>query len=46
MVVWQASGAGYAVKLEGTGRIVVCYFGDGAASEGDFHAGMVNELCV
>jgi 2-oxoisovalerate dehydrogenase E1 component alpha subunit len=36
----QATGAGYALKLEGKGRVVVCYFGEGAASEGDFHAGM------
>lgn len=42
----QASGAAYAYKLEseaenGEGaeshRIVACYFGEGAASEGDFH---------
>jgi 2-oxoisovalerate dehydrogenase E1 component alpha subunit len=32
----QASGAAYAAKLEGKGRVVVCYFGEGAASEGDF----------
>lgn len=36
----QAAGAAYACKLEGKGRVVVCYFGEGAASEGDFHAGM------
>jgi 2-oxoisovalerate dehydrogenase E1 component alpha subunit len=36
----QAAGAGYACKLEGRGRAVVCYFGEGAASEGDFHAGL------
>jgi 2-oxoisovalerate dehydrogenase E1 component alpha subunit len=36
----QASGAAYANKLAGNGRIVVCYFGEGAASEGDFHAGL------
>ncbi len=35
----QAVGAGYKLKLEGKGRLAVCYFGDGAASEGDFHAG-------
>lgn len=35
----QAAGAAYACKLEGKGRVVACYFGDGAASEGDFHAG-------
>eukprot|EP00505_MAST-04D_sp_SCG-Rhode-Island_P002114 Stramenopile-MAST_4_protein_2114 len=33
----QAAGAAYAYKLEKSDRIVACYFGDGAASEGDFH---------
>lgn len=32
----QASGAGYAVR--NTGNCVVCFFGEGAASEGDAHA--------
>jgi 2-oxoisovalerate dehydrogenase E1 component alpha subunit len=32
----QAVGAAYACKLEGKGRVVVCYCGEGAASEGDF----------
>ncbi|CAH0552704.1 unnamed protein product [Brassicogethes aeneus] len=32
----QAVGAAYALK--GKNRIVICYFGDGAASEGDAHA--------
>jgi 2-oxoisovalerate dehydrogenase E1 component alpha subunit len=42
----QASGAAYAVKLENQRnptdeqRVVVCYFGEGAASEGDFHAAL------
>jgi 2-oxoisovalerate dehydrogenase E1 component alpha subunit len=36
----QAVGAAYAHKLEGNGRAVACYFGEGAASEGDFHAGL------
>ena len=36
----HASGAGYAFKLEKADRIAVCFFGDGAASEGDFHAGV------
>lgn len=36
----QAAGAAYAFKNEGSDRIVMCYFGDGAASEGDFHAAM------
>lgn len=36
----HAAGAGYAFRLEQNGRMVVCYFGEGAASEGDFHAGL------
>ena len=36
----QAAGAGYACRLEGKGRVAMCYFGEGAASEGDFHAGL------
>jgi 2-oxoisovalerate dehydrogenase E1 component alpha subunit len=36
----QAVGAAYAFKRDGEGRAVVCVFGEGAASEGDFHAGM------
>ncbi|GMH81490.1 hypothetical protein TrST_g5572 [Triparma strigata] len=43
----QAAGAAYAMKMEairnGSNRaagVTVCYFGDGAASEGDFHAAM------
>ncbi|KAK4532783.1 hypothetical protein CCYA_CCYA13G3640 [Cyanidiococcus yangmingshanensis] len=35
----HAVGAAYALKLEGN-RIAACYFGEGAASEGDFHAAM------
>jgi len=27
-------------KLDKNGRAVACYFGEGAASEGDFHAGL------
>lgn len=34
----QASGAAYAMKMQKTGNCVICYFGDGAASEGDAHA--------
>jgi 2-oxoisovalerate dehydrogenase E1 component alpha subunit len=33
----QASGAAYAQKLMGQKNITICYFGEGAASEGDFH---------
>lgn len=42
----QASGAAYALKLQRMmdpnvkPRIVTCYFGEGAASEGDFHAAL------
>ena len=36
----QASGAAYAMKMAKKDNIVIVYFGDGAASEGDFHAGM------
>ncbi|XP_053123066.1 2-oxoisovalerate dehydrogenase subunit alpha, mitochondrial isoform X2 [Hemicordylus capensis] len=35
----QAVGSAYAIKRENTNRIVICYFGEGAASEGDTHAG-------
>lgn len=36
----QASGAGYKYRLNGDDRIAVTYFGDGSASEGDFHAAL------
>eukprot|EP00640_Fibrocapsa_japonica_P003325 CAMPEP_0113942550 /NCGR_PEP_ID=MMETSP1339-20121228/8248_1 /TAXON_ID=94617 /ORGANISM="Fibrocapsa japonica" /LENGTH=316 /DNA_ID=CAMNT_0000947069 /DNA_START=18 /DNA_END=968 /DNA_ORIENTATION=+ /assembly_acc=CAM_ASM_000762 len=41
--ILQASGAAYRIKLTNEGKpaeeknIAICYFGDGAASEGDFH---------
>lgn len=34
-----AAGAAYAIKRENLDRAVICYFGEGAASEGDAHAG-------
>lgn len=34
----QASGAAYAMKMRGSKNCVICYFGEGAASEGDAHA--------
>lgn len=34
-----AAGAAYALKRENANRAVICYFGEGAASEGDAHAG-------
>mmetsp|Transcript_9496 Transcript_9496/g.13259 ORF Transcript_9496/g.13259 Transcript_9496/m.13259 type:complete len:426 (+) Transcript_9496:19-1296(+) len=36
----HASGAAYAFKLEGKPNVAAAYFGDGAASEGDFHAAL------
>lgn len=36
----QASGYAYGQKMAGKPAITICYFGEGAASEGDFHAGL------
>ncbi len=36
----QASGYSYGQKMAGQAAITICYFGEGAASEGDFHAGL------
>jgi 2-oxoisovalerate dehydrogenase E1 component alpha subunit len=36
----QASGAGYAFRTANEDRVAVTYFGEGAASEGDFHSAM------
>ena len=36
----QAAGYAYGQKLAGKNACTLCYFGDGAASEGDFHAGL------
>lgn len=36
----QAVGAAYANKLAKADAISICYFGEGAASEGDFHAAL------
>ncbi|KZT53808.1 hypothetical protein CALCODRAFT_439597 [Calocera cornea HHB12733] len=38
----QAAGVAYALKRDPArrGSVAVCYFGEGAASEGDFHAGL------
>ncbi len=32
-----AVGAGLSQKLQGTDRVIVCFFGDGASNEGTFH---------
>jgi len=34
----QAVGTAYAIKQQTDDKIVICYFGEGAASEGDSHA--------
>ncbi|MFB6309644.1 MAG: pyruvate dehydrogenase (acetyl-transferring) E1 component subunit alpha [Salinirussus sp.] len=36
----HATGAAWASKLQGENRAFLCYFGDGATSEGDFHEGL------
>merc|ERR1711907_217623 len=36
----HAVGAAYALKLEQQDAVAICFFGDGAASEGDFHAAL------
>lgn len=36
----QAAGAGYAFRTEGSNKVAATYFGEGAASEGDFHSAM------
>lgn len=36
----QAAGAGYSFRMKKEDRIAVTYFGEGAASEGDFHSAM------
>src|SRR6266480_4631757 len=35
-----ATGAAYALRYQGTDRVVVCYFGDGAMNIGSFHEAM------
>lgn len=36
----QATGYAYGQKLQGVDALTICYFGEGASSEGDFHAGL------
>jgi 2-oxoisovalerate dehydrogenase E1 component alpha subunit len=36
----HATGAALASKIRGDGAVTICYFGDGATSEGDFHEGL------
>ena len=35
-----ATGAAYALRYQGTDRVVICYFGDGAMNIGSFHEAM------
>ena len=35
-----AAGVGFAIKYRGDDRVIVCYFGDGAVPEGEFHESM------
>lgn len=36
----HAAGASYAMRLEKDPYVAICYFGEGATSEGDFHTGV------
>lgn len=36
----HAAGCAYAMKLQKESNIAICYFGEGTASEGDFHCGL------
>lgn len=36
----HATGLAWAAKLDGEDTVVVCHFGEGATSEGDFHEGL------
>ncbi|MBU3022924.1 thiamine pyrophosphate-dependent dehydrogenase E1 component subunit alpha [Aestuariibacter sp. A3R04] len=36
----QAAGFAYGQKMANESAVTMCYFGEGAASEGDFHAGL------
>lgn len=36
----HAAGCAYAMKVQNEKSVAICYFGEGAASEGDFHVGL------
>ena len=38
--IFVAVGSAYSYKMQKSGLCVVCYFGEGTASEGDAHAGL------
>jgi len=35
-----AAGVGFAIKYQGRDRVIVCFFGDGAVPQGEFHEAM------
>src|SRR5207247_1365928 len=39
-----AAGVGFAIKYQGGDQVVLCYFGDGAVPEGEFHESL--NLCA
>ncbi|MEC7839694.1 MAG: thiamine pyrophosphate-dependent enzyme [Chlamydiota bacterium] len=36
----HCAGCAYAMKIQKEKKVAICYFGEGATSEGDFHAGL------
>jgi pyruvate dehydrogenase E1 component alpha subunit len=38
--ITHAAGCGYAMKLQKSPEVALCYFGEGTASEGDFHVAL------
>jgi pyruvate dehydrogenase E1 component alpha subunit len=38
--ILHAVGLGWAIKYRGEDKVVLCFFGEGATSEGDFHEGL------
>lgn len=42
----HAAGAAYAMKYRGEQQVAICYFGEGATSEGDFHVGLNFGACL
>ena len=42
-----AAGVAFAIKYQGGDQVIVCYFGDGAVPEGEFHESMnLAALCL
>jgi len=38
--ITHAAGIGHAIRYQGGSEVVICYFGDGGTSQGDFHEGL------